>query len=103
MKDLLQLNPEVADALGQRRPVVALESTLIAHGLPWPMNLETARQAETAVRDEGGIPATIAVVRDEKPVTNPPGDFRLVPGDLLILVGTHAQIDRAFEFLSITE
>jgi pseudouridine-5'-phosphate glycosidase len=45
------------------RPVVALESTLIAHGLPWPLNLETARDAEAAVRKEGAIPATIAVWR----------------------------------------
>src|SRR5579883_2835254 len=52
---------EAAAALQARRPVVALESTLIAHGLPWPANLETARQAEAAVRAEGAVPATVAV------------------------------------------
>ena len=57
----LDVAPEVAAALRSGRPVVALESTLIAHGLPWPLNLETAREAEAAVRDEGAVPATIAV------------------------------------------
>lgn len=60
---LLDRHPEVAAALAANRPVVALESTLIAHGLPWPLNLETARAAEAAVRAEGAVPATIAVWR----------------------------------------
>jgi pseudouridine-5'-phosphate glycosidase len=55
------LSPDVATALRENRPVVALESTLIAHGLPWPANLETARDAEAAVRTAGAVPATIAV------------------------------------------
>jgi pseudouridine-5'-phosphate glycosidase len=59
----LDVRPEVAAALRDGRPVVALESTLIAHGLPRPLNLETARQAEAAVRREGAVPATIAVLR----------------------------------------
>src|SRR5215470_253334 len=58
---LLDVHPEVAEAVRAGRSVVALESTLIAHGLPWPLNLETARAAEEAVRSEGGVPATIAV------------------------------------------
>jgi pseudouridine-5'-phosphate glycosidase len=58
---LPELHPEVAAAVRAGRPVVALESTLIAHGLPWPLNLETARQAEAAVRAAGAVPATIAV------------------------------------------
>jgi pseudouridine-5'-phosphate glycosidase len=58
---LLDVRPEVAAALGEGRPVVALESTLITHGLPWPVNLETARAAEAAVRAGGAVPATIAV------------------------------------------
>jgi pseudouridine-5'-phosphate glycosidase len=57
----MNLRPDIAAALMARRPVVALESTLISHGLPWPVNLETARAAEAAIRDEGAIPATIAV------------------------------------------
>ena len=56
------VSPEVTDALRNGVPVVALESTLIAHGLPWPVNLETALECEAAVRAEGGVPATIAVL-----------------------------------------
>jgi pseudouridine-5'-phosphate glycosidase len=58
---LLDLRPEVADALRAARPVVALESAVITHGLPWPLNLETARAAEAAVREVGAVPATVAV------------------------------------------
>ncbi len=61
----LRLSPEVAAALDNKLPVVALESTLIAHGLPWPINLETAQQAEAAIRAAGAIPATIAIWEGE--------------------------------------
>lgn len=54
--------PEVQAALGAGRGVVALESTLVAHGLPWPQNFAVAQELEAAVRAEGAIPATIAVV-----------------------------------------
>jgi pseudouridine-5'-phosphate glycosidase len=54
--------PEVARALSEGRAVVALESTIVTHGMPWPRNLETARAVESAVRDEGAVPATIAVL-----------------------------------------
>ena len=60
---MVEIHPRVAKALHNRQPVVALESTLIAHGLPWPINLETARQAETTVRNEGAEAATIAVMQ----------------------------------------
>lgn len=56
------IKEEVAEALKEGRPVVALESTLIAHGLPRPDNLELAREAEQIVREEGAVPATIAVI-----------------------------------------
>jgi pseudouridine-5'-phosphate glycosidase len=56
---------EVVEALTRGGPVVALESTLIAHGLPWPDNLETAREAEEAVRQAGAVPATMAVLDGE--------------------------------------
>jgi pseudouridine-5'-phosphate glycosidase len=59
--DWLRIADEVRTALDAGRPVVALESTLIAHGLPWPTNLETARAAEQVVRDAGAVPATIAI------------------------------------------
>ncbi|MBX5491153.1 MAG: pseudouridine-5'-phosphate glycosidase [Chloroflexi bacterium] len=59
---LLHLAPEVAPALAAGRPVVALESTAIAHGLAWPDNLAVARDMEAAVRAAGAVPATIAVL-----------------------------------------
>ncbi len=57
----LAVSPEVADALAARRPVVALESTLISHGLPYPQSVEVARAAELAVRESGAVPATVAI------------------------------------------
>ncbi|HEY1128648.1 MAG TPA: pseudouridine-5'-phosphate glycosidase [Roseateles sp.] len=62
MNELIQLSPEVASARELGRPIVALESTIIAHGMPWPQNLETARQVEDVIRIEGAVPATIAVI-----------------------------------------
>jgi pseudouridine-5'-phosphate glycosidase len=59
---MLDIRGEIARALGDLRGVVALESTLIAHGLPWPVNRETALASEQAVRAEGAIPATIAIL-----------------------------------------
>ncbi len=58
----LQIKPEVREALDGNAPVVALESSLIAHGLPYPHNLETARELEELVRREGATPATIAIL-----------------------------------------
>jgi pseudouridine-5'-phosphate glycosidase len=58
--------PEIVEARAAGRPVVALESTIVAHGLPWPDNLAIARELEATVRAHGGAPATIAVV-DGKP------------------------------------
>lgn len=60
--DTLQLHPDIAAALQEHRPVVALESTVITHGLPYPANLETARAMEAAVRAGGATPATIAIL-----------------------------------------
>jgi pseudouridylate synthase len=61
----MRIASEVADALAAGRPVVALESTLISHGLPRPRNAAVAREVETAVRRGGAVPATIAVLRGE--------------------------------------
>jgi pseudouridine-5'-phosphate glycosidase len=61
----IRLRPEVAEALTWGRPVVALESTLIAHGLPRPDNLVLAHELEAIVREEGGVPATVGVIRGE--------------------------------------
>lgn len=62
MNPFLQIAPEVAAALQQNKPVVALESTIISHGMPYPKNVETALAVEQVVRDNGAIPATIAIV-----------------------------------------
>lgn len=62
MSDHLALSPEVHDALENRRPVVALESTIIAHGMPYPKNVETAIRVEKAVRETGAVPATCAII-----------------------------------------
>jgi pseudouridine-5'-phosphate glycosidase len=58
----LSPSPEVARARAEGAPLVALESTIITHGMPWPQNLETARAAEDAVRAAGAVPATMAVI-----------------------------------------
>jgi pseudouridylate synthase len=60
--DLLDFSPEVAEARSTQRPIVALESTIITHGMPYPRNVETALSVEDAVREMGAIPATIAVI-----------------------------------------
>ncbi len=62
MKNYLSLAPEVADALSEKKPVVALESTIISHGMPFPENLETALRVEKAVREAGAVPATVAIL-----------------------------------------
>jgi uncharacterized delta-60 repeat protein len=62
---MARVAPEVADALAAGRPVVALESTIIAHGLPRPDNLRVAREIEDVVRGRGAVPATIAVLGGE--------------------------------------
>jgi pseudouridylate synthase len=61
----MRLAPEVAEALAGGRPVVALESAIVSHGLPRPRNLEVARATEAAVREGGALPATIALVAGE--------------------------------------
>ena len=58
----LSVAEEVQDALAEGRPVVALESTIVAHGMPFPANLDTAREVESIVRAQGAVPATVAVV-----------------------------------------
>ena len=62
MTDLLRVSNEVADALAHNRPVVALETSIVGQGLPHPHNLRAARESEAAIRDEGAVPATVAVL-----------------------------------------
>lgn len=59
----LDVSPELQSALQNNQPVVALESTIISHGMPYPKNIETARQVENVVRTTGAIPATIAILK----------------------------------------
>ncbi|MCB2154470.1 pseudouridine-5'-phosphate glycosidase [bacterium] len=63
LKDILEVRPHVQEALDAGDPVVALESTIITHGLPRPANLETARGCEEIVREAGATPATIGIIR----------------------------------------
>ena len=60
--EFLFIHPEVAAAIADNKPVVALESTIISHGMPWPKNVETALSVEDTIRKEGAIPATIAIM-----------------------------------------
>lgn len=62
MNQYLDINPDVAKALAEGKPVVALESTIISHGMPWPQNAETAKKVEQIIRDNGAVPATIAII-----------------------------------------
>ena len=62
MNKYLDIKPEVAEALAAGKPVVALESTIISHGMPYPQNVETALQVEQIIRDCGAVPATIAII-----------------------------------------
>lgn len=62
MHSRLSMSPDIADALARGAPVVALESTIISHGMPYPRNVETAREVEAEVRANGALPATIAVM-----------------------------------------
>ncbi len=62
MNHYLDVNPEVAAAIAEGKPVVALESTIISHGMPYPQNVETALNVERIIRENGAVPATIAII-----------------------------------------
>ncbi|MCI9034296.1 MAG: pseudouridine-5'-phosphate glycosidase [Lachnospiraceae bacterium] len=62
MNQYLDISQEVAEALAENKPVVALESTIISHGMPYPQNVETALKVEQVIRDNGAVPATIAII-----------------------------------------
>ena len=62
---MLRINPEVKKALEENRPVVALESTIISHGMPYPKNVETALRVEQVIKDNGGVPATIGIINGD--------------------------------------
>ena len=62
MNKYLSVSAPVAEALAKGKPVVALESTIISHGMPYPQNVETALKVEAAIREAGAVPATVAVI-----------------------------------------
>ncbi|GLO61365.1 pseudouridine-5'-phosphate glycosidase [Vibrio sp. MACH09] len=77
LENYLDIQPEVAEALANNQPVVALESTIISHGMPYPRNVETALLVEKTIRDNGAVPATIAIIEgrlkvglDEEQITH---------------------------------
>ena len=71
----LDLSPEVREALETGRPVVALESTIISHGMPYPKNVETALAVEKTIRENGAVPATIAVIGGRMKAGLSPGEL----------------------------
>jgi pseudouridylate synthase len=84
----VRIHPEVSDALSAGQPVVALESTIISHGLPRPDNLRIARDIEQAVRSGGAVPATIAIVGGEPHVgLDDRALQRIAKGDAVVKVG----------------
>ncbi|XP_013749069.1 pseudouridine-5'-phosphate glycosidase isoform X2 [Brassica napus] len=62
LRSLVKISPQVSEALSNGRAVVALESTIISHGMPYPQNLQTAKEVESIVRENGAVPATIAIL-----------------------------------------
>ena len=80
-KGLLLINPKVELALAANRPIVALESTVIAHGLPRPQNLELARKLEEIVHAAGAVPATIAILEGKLQVGLTEEQVRFIAND----------------------
>lgn len=78
---LLTITDEVATALAEGRPVVALESTIISHGMPYPRNVEMAVEVEGIVRDGGAVPATIAILDGRPRIGLSPDDLELLGSD----------------------
>ena len=73
----MKINPVVLDALKNNKPVVALETTIISHGMPYPKNVETALKVEQVIRDHGAIPATIGIINGEPVVGMTPEEIEL--------------------------
>ncbi len=78
---LMDLHPEVAEALSAGRAVVALESTIISHGMPFPQNVEMARGVEDVIREHGAVPATIAVLGGRLKIGLTPEELHLLATD----------------------
>ncbi|EAY24152.1 pseudouridine-5'-phosphate glycosidase [Microscilla marina] len=81
MEEHLLIHPEVAEALETKQPVVALESTIIAHGLPYPENKQTAWQLEKVIREAGAVPATIAIIDGKVKIGLDTDDLELIASE----------------------
>ena len=97
MAEAIAIRDEVAEALNQGSPVVALESTLIAHGLPYPDNFELAREVEGLVRREGAVPATIGVIGGVPKVGLGPQELELMATGEGVATQTTNREGRRFE------
>lgn len=73
----MKINPEVLEALKANKPVVALESTIISHGMPYPKNVETALKVEQVIREHGVVPATIGIIDGEPIIGMTPEEIEL--------------------------
>lgn len=86
-REHLLLSEEVADARGDGRPIVALESTIITHGMPYPENVESAQTCERTIREAGAVPATIAIIG---------GTIRVgLTGEQIVYMGEHPETRKA--------
>lgn len=94
MKSQLSLSSEIKQAIAEDRPVVALESTLISHGLPWPKNLETAIACENLIRESGSVPATVAIIDGQIRVGLSEIELEMLskPGDRMIAKASRRDI-----------
>ena len=73
----MKINPEVSEALKNNKPVVALETTIISHGMPYPKNVETALKVEQVIREHGAVPATIGIIDGEPVIGMTPDEIEL--------------------------
>ncbi|HEY8362579.1 MAG TPA: pseudouridine-5'-phosphate glycosidase [Tissierellaceae bacterium] len=84
----LVISPEIKKALKENRPVVALESTIISHGMPYPQNVETALNVEKIIRDNGAVPATIAIIKGKLTVGISPDEIEYLGKKGLAVIKT---------------
>ncbi len=88
----LELRPDVADALRRQAPIVALESTIIAHGMPYPQNVKTALAVEEIVRQAGALPATIAILNGKMKIGLTREEIEFIASDQNILKASDRDI-----------
>lgn len=90
--DFLEFSEEVQSARAEGKALVALESTIISHGMPYPQNLETARRVESIIREEGAVPATVAVIRGRIKIGLCEGDMEFMANTQGILKASRRDI-----------